>query len=296
MRFSVVISTYNRARIVPHAIRSVLDQQGVDFELIVVDDGSVDDTARVLDELTDPRLRVVRRTNGGFSAARNSGIAAATGEWVTFLDDDDRALPGWLACLDEMTGDGVGVVCCAAEYRSQDGTLVETALPGADSLFDNRTTLFLAGTFAARADLLRAVGGFDQRLACSQNTDLGLRLMTGLTERDLEIRSSDRPCVRLEHRPATDRPSVNPSVLFHGTRVLLDNHRERLARDPHGRAVLNGVLGVSAARLGRWRDARSALFTSVRAEPLRLRHWLRFGVASVPPLGRRVWGSIERPA
>ena len=296
MRFSVVISTYNRARVVPHAIRSVLDQQGVELELIVVDDGSVDDTAKVLDELSDPRLKVVHRANGGFSAARNSGIAVATGEWVAFLDDDDMALPGWLSCLAEMTDNGVGVVCCAAEYRSRDGALVSIARPGADSLFDNRTALFLAGTFAARADLLRSVGGFDERLACSQNTDLGLRLLTGLTERDLEIRTSDRPCVRLEHRPAIDRPSVNPTVLFHGTRMLIDNHRERLARDPHGRAVLNGVLGVSAARLGRWHDARSALFTSVRAEPLRLRHWLRFGFASVPPLGRRVWGTVERPA
>jgi glycosyltransferase involved in cell wall biosynthesis len=296
MRFSVVISTYNRARIVPHAVRSVLDQQGVEFELIVVDDGSSDDTAKVLGQIGDPRLKVVRRPNGGFSVARNTGIEAATGEWVTFLDDDDMALPGWLSCFAEMAGRGVGVVCCAAEYRSREGALVEIALPGADSLFDNRTALFLAGTFAVQADLLRSVGGFDERLACSQNTDLGLRLMSGLVDHDLEIRSSDRPCVRLEHRPASDRPSVNPAVLFQGTRVLLDNHRERLARDPHGRAVLNGVLGVSAAKLGRWQDARSALFTSVRAEPLELRHWLRFGFASVPPLGRRVWGSVERPA
>jgi glycosyltransferase involved in cell wall biosynthesis len=296
MRFSVVISTYNRARVVTRAIRSVLDQQGVELELVVVDDGSTDDTAKVLDELSDPRLRVVHRANGGSSAARNSGIAAATGDWVAFLDDDDAALPGWLSCLAEMTGDGVGVVCCAAEYRSRDGALVEIAWPGADSLFDNRTALFLAGTFAARADLLRSVGGFDERLACSENTDVGLRLLTGLVERDLEIRSSARPCVRLELRPATDQPSVNPAVLFYGTRVLLNNHRERLARDAHGRAVLNGVLGVSAARLGRWHDARSALFTSVRAEPLQLRHWLRFGFASVPPLGRRVWGSGEWPA
>jgi glycosyltransferase involved in cell wall biosynthesis len=296
MRFSVVISTYNRARVVTRAIRSVLDQQGVELELVVVDDGSTDDTAKVLDELSDPRLRVVHRANGGSSAARNSGIAAATGDWVAFLDDDDAALPGWLSCLAEMTGDGVGVVCCAAEYRSRDGALVEIARPGADSLFDDRTALFLAGTFAARADLLRSVGGFDERLACSENTDVGLRLLTGLVERDLEIRSSARPCVRLELRPATDQPSVNPAVLFYGTRVLLNNHRERLARDAHGRAVLNGVLGVSAARLGRWHDARSALFTSVRAEPLQLRHWLRFGFASVPPLGRRVWGSGEWPA
>jgi glycosyltransferase involved in cell wall biosynthesis len=296
MRFSVVISTYNRSRLVLRAVASVLAQEGVDLEVVVVDDGSSDDTLAVLGQLDDPRLRVVERPNGGFSAARNSGIAAATRDWVTFLDDDDTALPGWLACLAGLVGEGVGLVCCGAEYRTKDGVLVETAVPGADSLFDNQTALFLAGTFAVRADLLRAAGGFDERLRCSQNTDVGLRLITGLAERGLRINNTDRPCVRIDHRPASDRSSTNPAMLFQGTRVLLDNHRERLARDRHGRAVLNGVLGVSAARLGRWRDARSALLTSVQAEPLQLRHWLRFGAASVPPLGRRVWGSGGRPA
>jgi glycosyltransferase involved in cell wall biosynthesis len=296
MRFSVVISTYNRAPVVPQAVRSVLDQLGAELELVVVDDGSSDNTLEVLRSFDDPRLRVVQQANGGFSAARNSGIAAATGDWVVFLDDDDMALPGWLECLAGMTGDGVGVVCCGAEYRSRDGTLSHTAVPIGDTLFDDKTALFLAGTFAVRADLLRAVGGFDERLACSQNTDLGLRLISGLGERGLALRSTDRPLVRLDFRATADRPSTEPAKLFQGTRVLLDNHRERLARDPHGRAVLNGVLGVSAARLGRWRDARSAMLASVRAEPLRLRHWLRFGAASFPPLGRRVWGSTERSA
>ena len=202
----------------PNAVASVLAQEGVDFELVVVDDGSSDDTLAVLGGFDDPRLQVIARANGGFSTARNSGIAAATGGWMTFLDDDDAALPGWLAGLAGLTGEGIGVVCCGAEYRSRDGALVHTAVPGADSLFDNQTALFLAGTFAVRTDLLRAVGGFDEHLGCSQNTDLGLRLITGLAERGWEINNTDRPLVRLDHGRRTTGPSVNPALLFHGTR------------------------------------------------------------------------------
>ena len=290
MRVSVVITTRNRAELLKRAIDSVLSQQGVDLELVVVDDGSEDDTPAVLAAIRDERLRAIRRTNGGLSAARNTGIAAVSGDWVAFLDDDDMALPGWLMGLSELTSPEVGIVCCAAEYRTREGVLVETSTPGPmGPLFDDRDGLFIAGTFAARVELLRAVGGYDERLTCSHQFDLFMRLMPVLAERGWVIHNTDRPLVHLERRPANERPMASPAALYQGTRVLLESHRDRIARDPRDRASLHGVLGVSAARLGKWSEARAALLTSARVQPRRLRYWLRFGAACIPPVGRRVW-------
>ncbi len=90
---SVIIPTYNRAALVAEAVASVLAQTWRDFEVLVVDDGSTDGTIEALAPYAS-RLRLLRReSRGGVSAARNTGIKAARGEWLAFLDSDDLWLP-----------------------------------------------------------------------------------------------------------------------------------------------------------------------------------------------------------
>jgi glycosyltransferase involved in cell wall biosynthesis len=96
---AVVVPTWNRADTLPASLASLLEQQGADLEVVVVDDGSTDDTPAVLARLAaaDPRLRVVRGAHAGVAGARNAGIAATTAPYVAFHDSDDTALPGRLA-------------------------------------------------------------------------------------------------------------------------------------------------------------------------------------------------------
>jgi glycosyltransferase involved in cell wall biosynthesis len=103
-RFSVIVPVYNRAGTVLPTLQSVRDQTFEDFECIVVDDGSADgdELKAVVETLNDPRFRYVRRENGGGGAARNTGIDEATGEFVAFLDSDDRWLAEKLAVQSEQ--------------------------------------------------------------------------------------------------------------------------------------------------------------------------------------------------
>jgi glycosyltransferase involved in cell wall biosynthesis len=87
-RVSIIIPTYNRSSIVPRAIESVLQQTWSDYELIVIDDGSTDDTHDRLQDY-EGRIQYVYQANRGFSAARNAGVKLANGEWIAFLDSDD---------------------------------------------------------------------------------------------------------------------------------------------------------------------------------------------------------------
>src|SRR5438876_870324 len=87
--FSVVIPVYNRADVLDGALRSVLAQTEQDFEIIVVDDGSKDDPARVVGAFDDPRIRFHRQINRGGGAARNAGVDLAKGRFTAFLDSDD---------------------------------------------------------------------------------------------------------------------------------------------------------------------------------------------------------------
>jgi len=127
-RFSVVIPAFNAAATLAHAIESVRAQTWPAHEIIVVDDGSTDATAEVAHQFADVRL--IRQANSGVSVARNAGAAAATGDWLAFLDADDSFAPDrlrlhaeWIAedpTLDFLTGD--------YEYRDAAGTLLGTSM------------------------------------------------------------------------------------------------------------------------------------------------------------------------
>lgn len=98
-KVSIVMPAYNRADTILRSIRSVQDQTVADWELIVIDDGSTDGTSDLVEGI-DPRLVLIRQPNGGFVAARNTGLSAATGDLIAFLDSDDEWLPQHLElCL-----------------------------------------------------------------------------------------------------------------------------------------------------------------------------------------------------
>ncbi|MBR4690273.1 MAG: glycosyltransferase family 2 protein [Bacteroidales bacterium] len=101
MTFSIIIPTYNRAAFLPKAIESVLNQTYTDWELIIVDDGSTDNTREVVSQYNDGRITYIYQQNAERSVARNNGIAHAKGDYVCFLDSDNVMLPNRLQLLAE---------------------------------------------------------------------------------------------------------------------------------------------------------------------------------------------------
>jgi len=102
-RFSVIIPTYNRAHIIGQALDSVISQSCQDFEILVIDDGSTDDTPKVLQQYSH-RIRYFKQPNSGPAAARNRGTIESRGEYIAFLDSDDQWYPDKLAKMDKAIG------------------------------------------------------------------------------------------------------------------------------------------------------------------------------------------------
>lgn len=180
---SVVIATYNMGDYIGHAIRSVLAQEHRDVEVIVVDDGSTDQTPLVLNEFhADRRVRVIRQTNRGQPAAKNVGWRAATGEFVAFCDADDYWLPNKLALqLPVFRGKpNLGVVYSKTTVLDANGHFhrsPENWQPNGSVLGE----LFLHnyvpfGTAVVRRSCMEEVGGFDESIPMGIDWDLWLRI------------------------------------------------------------------------------------------------------------------------
>ena len=289
MMFSVVICTYNRAHQVGTAIDSVLAQTFDDYELIVVNDGSTDDTADALGRYEHPHLRVVNRSNGGLSAARNSGIEAATGRFVAFLDDDDTVSPRWLAGLARGVDDATGFTACAWTIEFKDPPARQVVPPRSHVLFPDVKGGFMPGCFALDRDVLLTIGGYAEEIKVSHQSELLLRALPEVKRRGMTTAITDEPLVTIERRRPENRPLAQPAELLHGAEYLLRHHSERLAERPAARANYHTIAGVAAARLGDLNLARCHLRQAIVTNPRQPKHLVRYAVALVPPVARRAW-------
>lgn len=184
-RASVVIPAYNYASYLKGAIDSVLSQTFTELEVIVVDDGSTDNTREIVAEYTDRRVRYVHQTNAGLSAARNTGIRNARAPYVGFLDADDQWLPELLQrCLEkfsllppEFAWIATGVRRVDHEGNpipSRPGSLSgEGELTCRDFILKNRP---LSSSVVIKREVFDRCGFFDTQLRSSEDRDMWIRI------------------------------------------------------------------------------------------------------------------------
>lgn len=270
---TVIIPTHNRAAMIERSVQSALAQSYEDLDVIVVDDGSTDNTAEVVERIVDDRLRYIRREkNAGAQAARNAGVRAASGDLIAFLDSDDEWDPLKIELQVEKLSTcppSVGMVYCGIRRIDQDGRTVPDRIPRyRGRLFERLLQKNIIGGMSValiRADVLREVGPFDERLRARQDLDMWLRIA-----RHYEIDFVPEKLVVYHlHR---GRTSENKAARLQGTLALLGKLHDDLRERPAVRAThyyaLARLYGQHGQRAAERRFLQRSLGARVRPRTL----------------------------
>ena len=223
---SVVIPCFNQAHYLGEAIESVLGQTFEATDLVVVDDGSADNSFEVAGRY--PGLTRLRQENRGVAAARNGGLAASAGELVVFLDADDRLMPGALELGVEMLARRPHIAFVAGMPRDirGDGTLIESSrqpLVTQDHYLQLLENCFIwsGSSVVHRRSALDQIGGFDESLAAGDDYDLYLRIA-----REFPIHCHD--AVVTEYRRHGANTTRDPGVVLRSQLQVLERQEPRL--------------------------------------------------------------------
>lgn len=301
---SVVVPAYDAAATISATVRSVLAQGDDVLEVIVVDDGSSDDTAEIASGL-GPLVRVVRQVNAGPAAARNTGLGLARGELIGFLDADDELRPGWAAAVRALVDAGAGVAFTDAQVVRpptdepvclySDEVTVPSPAAQTVAIFQEN---FVISTACVQRSTLDCVGGYDAGLRGVEDWDLWIRVLlhVGPALRDprpLSLYRRGHASVS-SNRVAMARQAVLLLEKHAASRLSPPQEAARRAALRTRRAHLERVLADDDLGHGHRRAAALYVRSAVRErQPALLRRAAAAAVA--PGWASRRMRAVERP-
>jgi glycosyltransferase involved in cell wall biosynthesis len=281
---SVVLPTFNREKYLPRAIKSVLNQTYKNLELIIVDDGSTDNTEEIVKGCSDKRIRYYKQElNKGGSAARNVGIKLAKGELISFQDSDDEWLPEKLERQVKKfseVGDDVGVIYCGYEtVFERTNEVISKSIP--DEKGNVYKRMFIgcitgALTVIARASCFEKAGLFDERMQSCHDWDLWIRVAR-------YYKFDYVPEILAKAYIHGKQLSTNLEVKIKGKEAILEKYREELIKDSSFYKKYLMGLYLQHAMVGNISKGRIHLLNALRLYPFHLKGYVHLVFSFVIP-------------
>ncbi len=261
---SVIIPTYNRVKLLNNSVASVLSQTYRDFELLVIDDCSTDNTSDFLSNIADKRVRCIKNTsNKGITATRNIALSNANGKYIAFLDDDDEWMPDKLEKqinLMENSSKGLGCIYTGCNLvDAEDNRFNQTTVPHYRIRILNELLLenfIITSSTLIKADCFETVGMFDESMPFAEDYDMWIRIA-----QEFEFDFVRSPLVN--YRIHRNSISFNNNAIIIGLERLLTKHEKLFLKNK--KAYSNHLLriGVAYCYTGNTREGRKALMKCI---------------------------------
>jgi len=273
---SVIIPTFNRAHLIGKAIKSVLNQTYRDFEVIVVDDGSKDNTKEIIRSFTDKRIKYFKKykENRGISVARNIGIKMARGKYIALLDSDDEWLPeklGKQVQLLQNKSSEVGVVCSWSYTIDEKGNYIsKRCLPKKGGyIYEDllSTNPISVPTVLIRKECFNRVGLFDDLLNAQEDWDMWVRIAKYYRFALIKV-----PLVK--YRLHSNQLSKNLGVKIITANRILVKYANELKKRPRVHSKHYFYIGNRLCHMGKTKEGQRYLIKAISLYPFCIRYYI----------------------
>jgi len=273
---SVIIPTYNRAHLISIAIKSVLNQTYQDFEIIVVDDGSIDNTEEIVKDFTDFRIHYIcHKYNQGVSATRNTGIRASRGEYIALLDSDDEWLPEKLSKqikVLQYESPEVGAVYSNLCYIDENGKNTNKLLNPKKGgyIYEDllgRNCVGPPSTLLIRKECFNRVGLFDNLLNAQEDWDMWIRIAKYYRFVFIKI-----PLIK--YRKHSSQISKNLEVKTVTANRILVKYTDELEKRPGVHSKHYFYMGNRFCHMGKTKEGQRYLLKAISLYPFCIRYYI----------------------
>ena len=283
--FSIITPTYNRAHTLPRAIESVLKQTFLYWELIIVDDGSIDNTKEVISKYNDERIKYIYQENRGVCSARNNGISKANGKYLTFLDSDDYVTNDWLYNFQcQIKNKEYDLVFCDMKFinlKNNQSKLISANDPYNLGLFSTEG-FFMPGTFCILSNLLKKINGFDEKIKFGEFTDIKFSLIDENLEKGFTSK------VGLIYESSLDGGSKNYENKINSNLYLIEKHLTFFKKNSNVLRLYYQNIGIAYFNLKKYRKSRFYLWKAWKIKPFKLKTLIRLILTFIPKIAKQL--------
>lgn len=281
--FSIIIPSYNRVHIIERAIQGVFEQTFRDFEIVIVDDGSTDNTKEILQEYTgDTRIKYIYQNNAGVCSARNTGAKQAVGEFLIFLDSDDTVEKSWLEDFYHLANQNKEWLFCSMKVVKQDSSeyMVSALSPYKNKKIKGNS---IPGSWAIKKDIFLRVGLFDENMKFGENVELRFRL----DSEKLSIGIIDN--YNFTYFESLNGGSRNLKNTIDSNLYIIKKHSNLFNKRPILLRLYYQNTAVAYAKLGIWNNARFYFWKAYMTDMLKFKTLARLMIALFPLFGKKMW-------